>query len=82
MRVKKILYAIMIVLLLIVIWQLTNPIVEAANTVSRWITKEQIQKAEELGVIKRTNNEVRGNKLEVVNNYGEQRTIDGSYLQP
>lgn len=69
MRIKKILYTIMIVLLLIVIWQLTNPIVEAANTVSRWITREQIQKAEELGAIQRT-------QLEVVNNYGEQSTYN------
>lgn len=76
MRTKKILYLIMFILLAIVFYQLLNPIVEAADTVSRWVTKSQVQKAEKLGAIQRTNNEVRGNELEVVNNYGEQSTYN------
>ena len=64
----------MFILLAVVFYQLLNPIVEAADTVSRWVTKSQVQKAEELGAIKRT-------QLEVVNNYGEQSTIDTNQLQ-
>lgn len=46
-----------------------NQYVQAAYNASQWVTKSQVQKAEELGAIQRT-------ELEVVNNYGTQSTYN------
>jgi ABC-type phosphate transport system auxiliary subunit len=64
-----ILYAIVIIgfLGLTLFW--ANSIVNAAYNASQFVTKGQVQKAEELGAIQRT-------ELEVVNNYGEQDTYN------
>lgn len=43
----------------------SNNIVNAAYSLSNFVTKDQVTKAEELGAIQRTS-------LEVVNNYGSQ----------
>jgi flagellar basal body-associated protein FliL len=51
-----------------------NSFIAMAYTASTWVTKEQITQAEKDGAIKRT-------QLEVVNNYGEQETIDANQLQ-
>ena len=69
-----VLYAIVILgfLAVVVLW--SNSIVNAAYNASQFVTKGQVQKAEELGAIERT-------ELEVVNNYGEQSTIDTNQLQ-
>lgn len=48
---------------------LVNTFVAAAYTASTWVTKPQIEKAESLGAIERT-------QLEVVDNYGEQSTFN------
>lgn len=46
-----------------------NSLVNAAYSLSDWVTQGQIEKAEDLGAIQRTS-------LEVVNNYGEQLTFN------
>lgn len=58
-----------------------NSLVSALYDLSGYITKSQIDQAVEDGAIQRTSNEVRGNELEVVNNYGTQTTIDTNQLQ-
>ncbi|HRF69905.1 MAG TPA: hypothetical protein PKV66_00580 [Candidatus Pelethenecus sp.] len=77
----------MIVVSLLVVWIVffgLNSLVSAADSISRLftgVTKAQIDQAVEDGAIQRTSNKVRGNELEVVNNYGEQSTIDTNQLQ-
>lgn len=66
---KDIVKFILIVILFFVAFNLLNYLVSAAYNVSDWVTQGQIEKAEELGAIKRTS-------LEVVNNYGEQDTFN------
>ena len=70
----------MIVVALLMLWIMffgLNSFVSAADSISRLftgVTKAQIDQAVEDGAIQRTT-------LEVVNNYGEQRTIDTNQLQ-
>ena len=70
----------MIVVALLMLWIMffgLNSFVSAADSISRLftgVTKSQIDQAVEDGAIQRTT-------LEVVNNYGEQRTIDTNQLQ-
>lgn len=77
----------MIVVALLMLWIMffgLNSFVSAADSISRLftgVTKSQIDQAVEDGAIQRTSNKVRGNELEVVNNYGEQSTIDTNQLQ-
>lgn len=64
-----VLYAIVILGFLATVLLWSNAIVNAAYNASQFVTKGQVQKAEELGAIERTS-------LEVVNNYGEQSTYN------
>ena len=70
----------MVVVALLMLWIMffgLNSFVSAADSISRLftgVTKAQIDQAVEDGAIQRTT-------LEVVNNYGEQRTIDTNQLQ-
>lgn len=70
----------MVVVALLMLWIMffgLNSFVSAADSISRLftgVTKSQIDQAVEDGAIQRTT-------LEVVNNYGEQRTIDTNQLQ-
>lgn len=62
----------MIVVALLMLWIMffgLNSLVSAADSISRWVTKAQIDQAVEDGAIQRTS-------LEVVNNYGEQDTYN------
>ena len=69
-----VLYILTLIGFIIICIFLANVMVSAAYNLSGYVTKPQIEKAEELGAIKRT-------ELEVVNNYGEQKTIDTNQLQ-
>lgn len=72
---EKLLLFVVVLLAVCLIFFGLNSIVSAADSLSRLIvTKQQVEKAEELGAIQRTT-------LEVVNNYGEQSTIDANQLQ-
>lgn len=81
---EKLLMVVVAFLMLWIIFFGLNSLVSAADSISRLftgVTKAQIDQAVEDGAIRRTSNEVRGNELEVVNNYGTQTTIDTNQLQ-
>jgi hypothetical protein len=59
-------------IIIAILW--SNNIVNAAYTLSDWVTKDQITQAEELGAIQRTT-------LEVQPSYGEQITVDVNRVQ-
>lgn len=73
---EKLLMVVVAFLMLWIIFFGLNSFVSAADSISRWVTKAQIDQAVEDGAIQRTSNEVRGNELEVVNNYGGQSTFN------
>ena len=81
MRTRKILFIVMMFLTIVLFYTLLNQIVTAAYNMSQWVTSGQVQKAEELGAIERTTERTTERTLEVVNNYGEQETIDTNQLQ-
>jgi len=74
---EKLLMIVVAFLMLWIIFFGLNSFVSAADSISRLftgVTKAQIDQAVEDGAIQRTT-------LEVVNNYGEQSTIDTNQLQ-